>query len=114
MTFEDPPTPKSRGTYKPPTPGEKAMLVRRAIILPAQPLVSPDRRKDRHWQSITHRSKAARPIPKYDPIGAMQGRQKVTERRSKLCLEYEMHRLTSQGVPFFGVLGSTPDGPGEM
>ena len=111
MTFEDPPTPKSRGTYKAHTPGEKAMMVRRAIIQPAQPLLSPDRRRDR--QSVTHRSKAARPVPKYDPIGAMQGRQKVTERRSKLSLGYEMHRLTSQGVPFFVVPGSIPDaGPG--
>ena len=54
------------------------------------------------------------PRPIYDPIGAMQGRQKVTERRRKLCLEYEMHRLTSQGVPFFGTLGGAPPGPGDM
>ena len=84
MTFEDPPTPKSRGTYKVHTPGKKAMMVRRAILEPVQPLLSPDRRRNR--QSVTYRSKAARPI--YDPIGAIQGRQKVTERRSKLCLEY--------------------------
>ena len=112
MTFEDPPTPKSRGTYKARTPGEKAMMARRVIIQPAQLLLSPDRRRDR--QSVTHSSKAARPIPEYDPISAMQGRQKVTERRSKLCLEYEMHRLTSQGVPLFVVPGSIPDGPGDM
>ena len=110
MTFEDPPTPKSSGTYKAHTPGVKAMMVRCAILQPVQHSLSPDKRRDR--QCVTHRSKAARPI--YDPIGAMQGRQKVTERRNKLCLEYEMHRLTSQGIPFFGVLGSTPDGPGDM
>ena len=85
-------------------------MVRRAILQPAQPLLSPDRRRDR--QSVSHCSKAARPI--YDPKGVMQGRQKVTERRSKLCLEYEMHRLTSQGVSFFVVPGSIPDGPGDM
>ena len=112
MTFEDPPTPKSRGTYKARTQGEKAMMVRRAIIPPAQPSFSLDRRKDKH--SVTHHSKAARPIPKYDPIGALQGRQKVTERRSQLFLEYQMHRLTRQGVPFFVVPGSIPDGPGDM
>ena len=110
MTFEDPPTPKSSGTYKIRTPGKKAMMVRRAILQPGQPLLSPDRRRDR--QSVTYRSKAARPI--YHPIGAMQGRQKVTELRSKLCLEYDMHRLTSQGISFFGVLGGTPSGPEDM
>ena len=110
MTFEDPSTPKSRGTYKVSTAGKKAMMVCRAILQPAQPLLSPDRRRDR--QSVTYRSKAARPI--YDPIGAMHGRQKVTERRSKLCLKYEMHRLTSQGVPFFGTLGGAPSGPWDM
>jgi hypothetical protein len=87
-------------------------MVCHAVIPPAQPWFSPDRRKDKH--SVTHRSKAARPIPKYDPIGAMQSQQKVTERRSKLSLEYEMHRLTSQYVPFFVVPGSIPDGPGDM
>ena len=112
MTFEDLLTSKSRGTYKARTQGEKAMMVRRAIIPPEQPSFSPDRRKDKH--SVTHRSKAAQPIPKYDPIGAMQSRQKVTERRSKLSLEFEMHRLTSQGVPFFVLPGSIPDGPGDM
>ena len=112
MTFEDPPTPKSRGTYMARTPGEKAMMVHRPIIPPAQPLFSPDRRKDKH--SVTHRSKAARPIPKYDPVGATQSRQKVTERRSKHSLEYEMHRLTSQGVLFIVVSGSIPDGPRDM
>ena len=52
MTFEDPPTPKSRRTYKIRTPGKKAMIVRRAILQPAQPLLSPDRRRDR--QSVTY------------------------------------------------------------
>ena len=32
MTFDYPPTPKSRGTYKDRTPGKKAMMVRRAAV----------------------------------------------------------------------------------
>ena len=110
MNFDYTPTPKSRGTYKDRTPGKKAMMVRRGLLPSAPPSVSLDKRG--HRQSARHSSKAARPI--YDPIGAMQSRQQVTERWSKLCLEYEKHRLTSQGIQSFGALEDTPSGPGDM
>ena len=68
MTFEDPPTPKSCGTYKDRTPGKKALMVRRSIPQPAQPLLSPDRRRDR--QSVTYRSKAAKTYLRPDRCNA--------------------------------------------
>ena len=108
MNFDLPPTPKSRGTYKDRTPGKKAMMVRRALLPSAPPSVSPEKRGRRQ----RHRSKAARPI--YHPIGAMQSRQQMTERSSKLCLDYKMHQLTGQGISFLGVLGGTPSEPGDM
>ena len=108
MHFDDPFLPKSRGTYKVHTPGKKATMVLHTLIPPTPPSDSP---KKAH-RGARSRSKAARPI--YDPIGAMQSRQQMTERRSQLYLEYKMHQLTSQGIPFFGVLGGTPSGPEDM
>ena len=87
-------------------------MVRCAIIPPAQLLFCPDRRKDKHI--VANCLKAARTIPKYDLISVMQSRQQVTERQAKPNYEYETHRLTSQGVQFFVVPGSIPDGPGDM
>ena len=109
MHFDDPFFPKSRGAYKVHTPGKKATMVRRTLIPPtAPPSVSPKQGR----RGARSRSKAARPI--YDPIGAMQSRQQMTERRSQLYLEYKEHQLASHGIPFFGTLGGTPSGPEDM
>jgi hypothetical protein len=45
-------------------------------------------------------------MAEYDPIGAMNSKQEVTERRSRLSLEYRDHQLRSLGIPMFGELGS--------
>ena len=108
MTFDDPSPSKSRGAYQVRTPSKKATMVCRSLLPTAPPSISPQKKGRR---GARYRSKAARPI--YDQIGAMQSRQQMTERRSKLCLDYKMHQLTSQGVPFFVVPGSIPDGPGD-
>ena len=108
MHFDDPFLPKSRGTYKVHTPGKKATMVRRTLIPPTPPSDSPKKGR----RGARSRSKAARPI--YDPIGAMQSRQQMTERRSQLHLEYKAHQLASHGRPFLGTLGGTTSESEDM
>ena len=108
MHFDDPFLPKSRGTYKVHAPGKKATMVRRTLI----PLTPPSDSPKKGRRGARSRSKAARPT--YDPIGAMQSRQQMTERRSQLHLEYKAHQLASHGRPFLGTLGGTTSESEDM
>ena len=101
MHFDDPFLPKSRGAYKVHTPGKKATMVRRTLIPPTPPSDSPKKGR----RGARSRSKADKPT--YDPIGAMQSRQQMTERRSQLHLEYKKHQMASHGIPSFVNPGGT-------
>ncbi len=67
------------------------MMVCRVLLPTARPF-SPDRRKDRHI--VVTRPKAVRTFANYDPIGAMQSRNEVTELRAQLSMDYKIHQLT--------------------
>ncbi len=63
---------------------------------------------------VVTRSKAAFNIVKYDWIGAMQSQEDVAERRAQLSMDYIIHQLPSQGIPFFVVPSKVPDSPWDM
>ena len=108
MHFDDPFLPKSRGTYKVHAPGKKATMVRRTLI----PLTSPSDSPKKGRRGARSRSKADRPT--YDPIGAMQSRQQMTERRSQLHFEYKKHQMASHGIPSFVNPGPTTSESEDM
>ncbi len=88
------------------------MKMRRSLMIEKPESVRPARQKNGHITAS--RTKAVSITAKYDPIGAINSKQEVMERHSRLSLEYRAHQLTSLGIPIFGELKGAPDGPGDM
>jgi hypothetical protein len=105
MEWDSPLRPNDRGKCTALTPIDKGMKVRSSLLIDPPSSIRPVRKKNRHISASS--TKAARGLVKYDPIGAMQRKQEVTEMRSRLSLEYKLHQLTSLGIPLFGKLGGT-------